>query len=59
MTYEDLKVLSDVVNEKYSYYLQHGKGKEAETIKKIVMEFIQNAEGFEADKKDGLKLFNF
>jgi len=59
MTYEDLKTLSDIVNDKYSYYKQHGKGDECETIRFIVTEFIKNAEGFEIDKEDGLKLFNF
>ena len=59
MTYEDLKVLADIVNDEYSYYKQHGKGEETETIKKITTEFVRNAEGFESDKKDGLKLFNF
>lgn len=59
MYYEDFKVLADVVNTKYGYYEQHGKGKESEVIKEIITEFMQTVESFEIDKEDGLKLFNF
>lgn len=58
MTYEDVKILANAVNDRYGYYEQHGKGEECEAIKRIVMQILENANN-SFTREEALHLFQF